>query len=103
MTVILSRQHRRQLLDFAEEAGSSECCGLILGRGDTVEILELTANVAFDPFITFEIDPSALIRAESARGRAGWKYWAIFTRIQMVRLNRPKPIHGPPPPMADAG
>ena len=78
MTLILSRQHRRQLLDFAEEAGSSECCGLILGRGDTVEILELTANVAANPYNAFEIDPSALIRAEKCTREGGLEILGYF-------------------------
>jgi proteasome lid subunit RPN8/RPN11 len=79
-----------QLLDFAEESGSSECCGLILGRATLCELLELTANVAASPYNSFEIDSSMLIRAEKCAREAGWKYWAISTRIQMVRLNRPK-------------
>ena len=78
MTLILSRQHRRQLLDFAEEAGSSECCGLILGRGDTVEILELTANVAASPYNAFEIDPSVLIRAEKHVREGGLEILGYF-------------------------
>ncbi|MBK8374548.1 MAG: M67 family metallopeptidase [Sphingomonadales bacterium] len=78
MTLILSRQHRRQLLDFAEESGSSECCGLILGRGDTVELLELTANVAASPYNSFEIDSSMLIRAEKCAREGGLEILGYF-------------------------
>lgn len=64
MGLKLSRQHRRQLLEWASEAGDEECCGLLLGRADEVCQLELSANVAVDPRSHFEIDPVNLIAAE---------------------------------------
>ena len=75
MTLILSRQHRRQLLDFAEESGSSEGCGMILGRGDTVELLESTAIVAARPYNSFEIYSSMVIRAEKCAREGVLQTW----------------------------
>lgn len=70
MKLQLSRIHQRQLLAWAAEAGVYECCGLLLGREDTVEKVELTLNVADNPMYEFEIDPLALIAAEK-RARQG--------------------------------
>ena len=64
MKLQLSRMQQRQLLQWAEQAGKNECCGLVLGHGGIVERVELTANVANDPSCEFEIDPSALIVAQ---------------------------------------
>lgn len=71
MKLKLSRMHQRQLLDWAEQAGVYECCGLLLGRDNVVEAVELTANVAEDPMCEFEIDPSALIAAEKRARQDG--------------------------------
>jgi desampylase len=60
-----------QLLAWAEQAGMDECCGLLLGRGDVVERVELTINVAGDPADSFEIDPAALIAAEKSSRQGG--------------------------------
>lgn len=71
MGLKLSRQQRQQLLDWADEAGEQECCGLLLGRGEEVERVELAENVATDPERYFEIDPSALIEAEKQARQGG--------------------------------
>ena len=71
MKLQLSRTHRRQLLAWAAEAGVYECCGLILGREDTVEKIEMTSNVADNPMCEFEIDPLALIDAEKQAREGG--------------------------------
>lgn len=64
MDLQLSRQQRQQMLDWAQEAGKQECCGLLLGSGLVVARVERTANVASKPDRQFEIDPAALIEAE---------------------------------------
>ena len=70
MVLSISRTHKRQLLDWATEAGNHECCGLLLGTDGQVERVELAANVADEPTDSFEIDPAALIAAEK-RARLG--------------------------------
>jgi desampylase len=70
MGLKLSRQQRQLLLDWADEAGQLECCGLLLGKDNVVVRVERTANVAADPLRSFEIDPAALIAAEK-QGRQG--------------------------------
>ena len=58
------------LIKEAAKAHPVECCGLLLGRGGTVEIAVPAANVHPDPARHFEIDPAALITAHRA-ARAG--------------------------------
>jgi proteasome lid subunit RPN8/RPN11 len=78
MQLILSRRLKQLLLDFAAQAGSYECCGLLLGLGDVVEKVELTANVAINPQIAFEIDPAALIAAEKRARQGGRQILGYF-------------------------
>ncbi len=69
MTLCLSRDHQRQLLEWAEKASPSECCGFLLGAENQVQAVTLARNVAIDHTVRFEIDPAQLIAAErSARG-----------------------------------
>ena len=78
MTLRLSSQQQRELLDLAKNAGDFECCGLLLGQGNVVEKIELTANVAADPTIAFEIDAAALILAEKRARQGGPKILGYF-------------------------
>lgn len=71
MGLKLSRQQRRQLLDWADAAGDVECCGLLLGSGNQVERVERTANVADESNLRFEIDPAALIASEKQARQGG--------------------------------
>lgn len=63
MALHLSRKHHAQLLDWAVEGGKEECCGLLLGQGDTVEEIMRAANISNDPCHCFEIEPAVLIAA----------------------------------------
>lgn len=78
MQLHLSRTHRQQLLDWAAAANPCECCGLLLGRGDIVESIELTANVADDMATHFEIDPATLIHAEKKERNGGLQILGYF-------------------------
>lgn len=78
MGLKLSRQQRQLLLDWAEEAGEDECCGLLLGQFGSVERVELTKNVAEKPNSNFEIDPFALIFAEKASRNGGPEILGYF-------------------------
>lgn len=51
------------LLAEAARAAPEECCGLLLGEGETIREVRACANVAADPRIRFEIDPAALLAA----------------------------------------
>jgi proteasome lid subunit RPN8/RPN11 len=51
------------LIAEAACAGSAECCGLLLGRGNRVEQVRPAANIAENPSLRFEIDPAALFAA----------------------------------------
>lgn len=64
MSLILSRQQRQQLLDWAVQAGNHECCGLLYGDNGKVEKVEWAINVAQDTGKNFEIDPATIIAAE---------------------------------------
>ena len=54
------------LTEYARDAHPLECCGLLLGTREEVSAIKLTANVADQPAVTFEIDPSQLIAAQKA-------------------------------------
>lgn len=61
MALHLSSNDQKQLLQWADEAGQNECCGILRGEGNEVIAIERAANVAADPSHNFEIDPAALI------------------------------------------
>lgn len=78
MKLSLSRQQYDQLLRWADEFWENECCGLMLGREDVVEALELAKNVSQRMTAEFEIDPSALIAAERAARNRGPQILGYF-------------------------
>lgn len=55
-----------EMIDAAAASPDAEICGLLLGRGASVETVCPCANVAPDPADSFEIDPAALIAAHRA-------------------------------------
>jgi desampylase len=71
MILMISRQHRQQLVDWAAEAHPEECCGLLLGEGDKVRTVVLARNVSATPLRAFEIDPAVLIQAEKSARMGG--------------------------------
>lgn len=71
MPVLLSSALHHQLLAEAATAHPHECCGLLLGTPDRIDLVQPCANVADDPLRTFEIDPQALIAAERAARNGG--------------------------------
>jgi desampylase len=66
MALRISRTQRQQLIEWAEAAGPRECCGLLLGRSDTISEVRATVNVAENAERHFEIDPADLIAAHKA-------------------------------------
>jgi proteasome lid subunit RPN8/RPN11 len=71
MALRLSREHHQQLLEWAKAAYPRECCGLILGRANTVQATILSRNVAADPEQRFEIDPQVLVSAHRQAREGG--------------------------------
>lgn len=70
MMIRISRKALTELMARAT-AESTEICGLLLGRGNVVEMVLPTHNVAADPACWFEIDPAALIAAHRASRGGG--------------------------------
>lgn len=66
------------MLDWAEQAGANECCGLLLGEHSIVKEVHLATNVAPDTTRHFEIDPSALIAAEKNARSGGLRILGYF-------------------------
>ena len=67
--MILARRARDAIVAHAREAAPAECCGLLLGSGDSVREAARTRNLSTDPN-RFEIDPGDHIRLRrSARAR----------------------------------
>ncbi|RXZ65541.1 M67 family metallopeptidase [Pelagerythrobacter rhizovicinus] len=70
MTLQIIRSVTDQILAEAARASPRECCGILLGDGETVHALGSARNVHPAPEMHFEIDPRALIDAHRA-ARAG--------------------------------
>lgn len=69
--VVLSRRAHDEIVAHARETAPAECCGLLVGTGETVVEAVRTANVDVNPN-RFEIDAGDHIRARRAaraRGR----------------------------------
>jgi proteasome lid subunit RPN8/RPN11 len=72
MTIKISRTIHELMLGLAAADATREICGLLLGSTDNIEELMPTANIAENPSLQFEIDPSVLIaayRLERSGGR----------------------------------
>jgi len=69
--VVLSRQAHDDIVTHARETAPAECCGLLVGIGETIAEAVRTKNVDVNPD-RFEIDAGDHIRARRAaraRGR----------------------------------
>ena len=63
MAIEVSSAVIETLLAEAHAAAPNECCGLLFGEEDRIEVAAPTRNVHSDPESHFEIDPKALIDA----------------------------------------
>lgn len=79
-----------QILAEAAAAHPRECCGILLGDGETIGALQPARNVHPAPETHFEIDPRALIDAHRAARGEG-------PRIMGYYHSHP---HGPAEPSA---
>lgn len=68
--MVVDAKATQALLTHAAQAHPHECCGLLLGEGETITHVQPTANIHPEPETYFEIDPAALIAAHKAE-RAG--------------------------------
>jgi proteasome lid subunit RPN8/RPN11 len=69
VTVVIGRRAHDDIVVHAREAAPAECCGLLIGTGDTIVEAARTTNLANDPN-RFEMDPGDHIRARrEARAR----------------------------------
>ena len=71
MHIEVTREVIAALRGEARAAHPRECCGILLGEGNRVEILRPTANVHPHPDRHFEIDPQALIDAHRKAREGG--------------------------------
>lgn len=79
MPLILSAPACTAILNAARAAHPHEACGLLLGRGEQVDLAVPATNVATDPAQHFEIDPAMLIAAHrSARDGSGAQVIGYF-------------------------
>ena len=60
-----------ELLAEAEAAHPCECCGILLGEGQSITAIMPAANVHPNPGTHFEIDPQALVDAYRAARKGG--------------------------------
>lgn len=61
----------KRILAEAARAHPSECCGILLGDGETIGALQPARNVHPAPETHFEIDPRALLDAHRAAREEG--------------------------------
>lgn len=71
MAIHISSQFLAELVQQGAEAHPDECCGILLGIGDTITRIQPVTNVHPDPTSHFEIDPKALIAAYRAEREGG--------------------------------
>jgi len=77
MLKILDR-HVDEINAHAYEAAPCECCGLIGGVGDRSQTVYRLANVAQDPFVSYEAAPKDLFAAQRAMRDSGEQLLAIY-------------------------
>lgn len=69
MTLEVTSQVLDALFTQAELARPRECCGILLGEGERIDVFKPTVNVHPHPEEHFEIDPQTLIDCHrAARG-----------------------------------
>jgi proteasome lid subunit RPN8/RPN11 len=71
MTIEVTSGVMATLVHEARLAGSHECCGLLLGQHERIDVAVPAANVSLRPDVQFEIDPQALFAAHKAARTGG--------------------------------
>lgn len=78
MALKFSQPAHASIIAAAQATAPLEACGLLLGRGASIETARPTANVAPDPACHFEIDPVALIAAHKDARQGGPQVLGYF-------------------------
>ncbi len=71
MELVVTRAVIALLREEAKRAYPDECCGILLGEGETITDALPAPNVHSTPRTHFEIDPQALVDAHRAARSAG--------------------------------
>lgn len=71
MTIEVTSAVIERLLTEAAQAHPRECCGILLGEGAAITILQPAKNVHPKPETHFEIDPQVLVDAHRAARDGG--------------------------------
>lgn len=71
MSARISRVLLERLQAIAAADPAREVCGLLLGHDGEIKAIAEAANVAADPYLSFEIDPRVLIDATKAARHGG--------------------------------
>jgi proteasome lid subunit RPN8/RPN11 len=78
MVLAVARSVIETMIGEAARTAPDECCGLLIGTGNRIEIAVPARNVHPSPRTHFEIDPAALIAAHKAEREGGPRvagYW----------------------------
>ena len=67
---------QEEMIDHALESYPNECCGLLVGNGDRIEIVQL-ANIEASPY-AFQMDPKELVASYARMEDLGWELLAIY-------------------------
>jgi proteasome lid subunit RPN8/RPN11 len=73
----VTRQQLAQILAQARAEAPNECCGLLLGRGETVEEVFPARNADESPR-TYFMDPQDQLRAFRLMDERGWELVGIY-------------------------
>ncbi len=76
--IMLAARVRDVLFAEAAAAHPLECCGILLGNGNSITFARPAANVHPDPASHFEIDPQALIDAHRSARAGGVKVLGYY-------------------------
>ena len=71
MTIEVTSGVMATLIHEARAAGQHECCGLLLGHAERIDMAVPAANVSQRPDVQFEIDPQALFATHKAARSGG--------------------------------
>jgi len=98
MALRVKRDHLEQIVAQARAEAPNECCGMLAGRGETVEEVFPGRNNDRSPK-TYVMDPEDQFRAFRAMDERGWDLVAIYhshprTEAVPSRTDRERAIDG---------
>jgi proteasome lid subunit RPN8/RPN11 len=83
----------QEIATYAREAQPNECCGVILGVGETAEKIIPIANIASEPKYNYHMDENGLLKA---------LYQAEHTQLEIIGFYHSHPRTEPTPSPTDA-